>query len=362
MTDNINGKLLKLEDSTIYQDKRTHLDLLLSIGEETTTSLELERKLAEDKIITVYDGFEPSGKIHIAQGLLRMINVNKFTSTGCKFKFWVADWFAQMNLKFGGDMKKIKAAGELMIETWKVCGMDMANVEFIWASEEILRRNGEYWALVLDISSKFSAGRIKKCTTIMGRAEDDDLSCSQLFYPVMQCADIFFLDIDICSLGMDQRKVNMLAREYCDKIDRKNKPIIISHHMLIGLDGSSKMSKSDPNNTIFMHDSKAAVNNKVKKAFCEVGNITKNPILEYFEYIIFPIVKSIVITRPEKYGGNMKYDYYASLVTDFKEQKIHPNDLKSCLSSYLNDILDPVRMHFNTNDKAKELLKLVESF
>jgi len=40
---------------------------------------------------------------------------------------------------------------------------------------------------------------------------------------------------DICQLGMDQRKVNMLAREYCDDIKRKLKPIIISHAMLPGL-------------------------------------------------------------------------------------------------------------------------------
>ena len=32
----------------------------------------------------------------------------------------------------------------------------------------------------------------------------------------MQCTDIFFLKADICQLGLDQRKVNMLAREYCD--------------------------------------------------------------------------------------------------------------------------------------------------
>ena len=40
---------------------------------------------------------------------------------------------------------------------------------------------------------------------------------------------------DICQLGMDQRKVNMLAREYCDKIKRKLKPVILSHEMLPGL-------------------------------------------------------------------------------------------------------------------------------
>lgn len=40
---------------------------------------------------------------------------------------------------------------------------------------------------------------------------------------------------DICQLGMDQRKVNVLAREYCDMIKRKLKPVIISHAMLPGL-------------------------------------------------------------------------------------------------------------------------------
>ena len=39
----------------------------------------------------------------------RAINVNKLTSAGCMFKFWVADWFAQLNNKMGGDLAKIKS-------------------------------------------------------------------------------------------------------------------------------------------------------------------------------------------------------------------------------------------------------------
>jgi tyrosyl-tRNA synthetase len=63
------------------------------------------------------------------------------------------------------------------------------------------------------------------------------------------------MQADICQLGMDQRKVNVLAREYCTDIKRKNKPIILSHHMLPGLkQGQEKMSKSDPNSAIFMED------------------------------------------------------------------------------------------------------------
>ena len=48
-------------------------------------------------------------------------------------------------------------------------------------------------------------------------------------------------------------QVNMLAREYCDTAGIKNKPIILSHHMLYGLKkGQEKMSKSDPDSAIFM--------------------------------------------------------------------------------------------------------------
>lgn len=44
-----------------------------------------------------------------------------------------------------------------------------------------------------------------------------------------------FRQADICQLGLDQRKVNVLAREYCTKIKRKLKPVILSHEMLPGL-------------------------------------------------------------------------------------------------------------------------------
>lgn len=42
------------------------------------------------------------------QGVMKTINVNKLTSAGCKVKIWIADWFAQLNNKMGGDLKKNK--------------------------------------------------------------------------------------------------------------------------------------------------------------------------------------------------------------------------------------------------------------
>ena len=126
-------------------------------------------------------------------------------------------------------MKKIQTVGEYMVEIWKAVGMEGVGdkVVFLNASEEINARAGEYWTLVMDVARRNNLKRIVRCSQIMGRADTDDLSAAQIFYPCMQCADIFFLKADICQLGMDQRKVNMLAREYCDETKRKLKPVIL---------------------------------------------------------------------------------------------------------------------------------------
>lgn len=340
-----------------------NLASILSIGEEVVNEDELNNLLNNKENIIAYDGFEPSGRMHLAQGLLRANNVNKFTDAGIKFKFWVADWFALMNLKLGGDLSKIQNAGKLMIETWKASGMNLDKVEFIWSSDEINRRSDEYWRIVLDIATKFNLTRIKKCTQIMGREESDDLAASQIFYPVMQAADVFFLDVDICSLGMDQRKVNMLCREYSKKAKRRFAPVIVSHHMVMGLDGSDKMSKSDPDNAIFMDDSEQDVKRKIKKAFCKPKEIEGNPLLDWTKWILFPILGKIIIPADEKWGTPEKvYNSYEDLEKDFGEEIVHPNDLKKAMTVHINQLLEPVRKHFEEDENAKNLLKLVKSY
>ncbi|KXZ46866.1 hypothetical protein GPECTOR_40g600 [Gonium pectorale] len=337
--------------------------LARSVAEECISDEELRALLAKKPLPVAYDGFEPSGRMHIAQGVMKAINVNKLTKAGCHFKFWVADWFAQLNNKMGGDLKKIQTVGKYMVEVWKAVGMDLSKVEFLSSSEEINKRPDEYWTLVMDIARKNNLKRIIRCSQIMGRAETDDLSAAQIFYPCMQCADIFFLKADICQLGMDQRKVNMLAREYCDDIKRKLKPIILSHRMMPGLlEGQEKMSKSDPNSAIFMEDTEAEVNTKIKKAYCPPKVTAGNPCVEYVKYIVLPWFGHFEVRRPAEHGGDKKYMSAEELVADYEEGNLHPGDLKAGLSRHLNAILQPVRDHFENNAEAKELLKKVKSY
>jgi len=339
------------------------MKLIHAVGEEIINDEELANLLTNKPFPNCYDGFEPSGRMHIAQGILRCINVNRLVQAGCVFTFWIADWFALMNNKMGGDINKIRIVGRYFIEIWKAAGMDLRNVRFLWCSDEINKHSNEYWSLVIDIARRNTYDRIVRCSQIMGRKEKESLYAAQLMYPCMQCADIFFLKADICQLGMDQRKVNVLAREYCDDVGKKDKPVIVSHHMLAGLiENVEKMSKSIPDSAIFMEDSEEDVNRKIKKAFCPEKIVDKNPIIEYCKYIIFPSLGNFTVVRPEKYGGNSIYNTYEHLENDFISGALHPGDLKNSVAVAINKLLEPVRQHFKNDPYARKLLELVRSF
>jgi len=357
---------------TLSLDER--ISLIMEVGEEVINEEELRElfkwKLENNKKIYAYDGFEPSGNIHIAQGLLRAINVNKLTKAGITFKFLVADWHAAANQKFGGNLEIIKKVGDFFIEVWKVCDMDLDKVEFIYASDVV--KDPSYWELVLNIAINTSLARVKRCTQIMGRSESDKLAASQILYPLMQAADIFYLPADVCQLGLDQRKVNMLAREVAKKLNRA-KPVAVHHHMLMGLNKPPntdligiertielKMSKSDPDTAIFMLDSPADIKRKINKAYCPPKQIEDNPILEYCKFILFERIENFLIERPEKYGGNVEYKSYEELEKDFQNGKLNPPDLKPAVIKYLNELLDPIRNHFDRDEKAKELASYVQ--
>jgi len=348
------------------------LNLIKQVGEEVITEEELKQLLEKKKQPIAYDGFEPSGtSIHIAQGLLRAINVNKMTKAGCKFKFLVADWHAWANNKMGGNLEHIQKVGKYLIEVWKACDMDLKNVEFVWANE--LMKSQDYLKIVMQVARNSTVNRIIRCSQIMGRSEDEALQASQIIYPCMQAADIFYLKADICQLGMDQRKVNVLAREIGPKLGFW-KPVVVSHHMLMGLGEPSKtenaveraiemkMSKSNPDYAIFMTDNEEEVKRKIKKAYCQEGITEENPILEYNKYIIFEKFETVKVERAEKFGGNLEFNSYEELENTFKQKKLHPMDLKQATADCLNKLIEPVRKKLEKNNTAKKLEKEIKDF
>ncbi|MGC9310595.1 MAG: tyrosine--tRNA ligase [Candidatus Aenigmatarchaeota archaeon] len=342
--------------------------------EEIITPEELLDLLKRVERPVAYDGFEPSGVAHLGTGVLRAIKINDLLEAGCRFKLLLADWHAMLNNKMGGDLEKIQAAGKYLIEVWKACGVDTEKVELVWASD--LVKNPEYWRRVLEIAKLTTSARMVRCSTIMGRIEGEMQYVSQLFYPAMQVSDIFELEVDICQLGIDQRKVNILAREIAQKLGH-DKPVCAHHHLLMGLSGGAKMnygeageegqaevdakmSKSKPDTCIYIHDSPEDIVRKLKNAYCVAKEVEGNPVLEICRCIIFRKRAALLIERPEKFGGNAEFGSYQELEDAFRKGDIHPLDLKNAVAKALSEILAPVREHFEKNREAAALYEAVK--
>lgn len=355
-------------------DVEERLQYIQRVGEEIVTMSELRELLKEKREPIAYDGFEPSGLAHIVFGVYRPLLLQDMIKAGVKFRLFLADWHAWINRKMGGDLDLIRTVGKYFIEVWKAAGVPMDKVEFFWASD--LVDNSDYWKTVIEIAMNATVERTKRCLTIMGRKEAELRETAQLLYPLMQCADIFHLECDITQLGMDQRRVNMLAREVGPKIGYW-KPVVVSHHMLLGLEGpkekggfdenskldlviSSKMSKSKPESAIYVHDSFADIKRKIRKAYCPEKEVELNPILDYARHIVFRAFPTVLIERPAKYGGDVEFHSPEELELAYRQGKIHPLDLKNAVAKYINELVAPVRKHFEENNTARDLYETIK--
>lgn len=124
--------------------------------------------------------------------------------------------------------------------------------------------------------------------------------------------------------------------------------------MVPGLTGN-KMSSSEEDSKIDLLDSASSVKKKIGGAFCEPGNIENNGVLSFCKHVLFPLSKDgkLVITRPEKWGGNIIYNDFETLQEAFRKEELHPGDLKAGVIEALNKLLDPIRKEFDSPENKK---------
>lgn len=334
---------------------------------ETVTDEELAALIREKEHPTAYIGFEPSGIVHLGWVLVAQ-KIRDLADAGFKVIVFWADWHAYINDKMGGDLENIRACARYMEDCFVALGVPRESVEFKYASEVL--SDIEYWEDVIKVAKVTTLSRVKRAMTIMGRSEDEaEIDASKLFYPILQATDIFCMDVDLAYAGLDQRRAHMLARDAADKLGWK-KPVALHTPLLPGLKGGnrmdpaeSKMSKSDPNSGIRIHDTREDIASKMKKAYCppEKENEDINPVLMLCRYVIFPREGSMHIGRPEKYGGPVDYSSYEDLTAAYFGGELSPVDLKSGVTDGLWKTLQPVRDYFDEHpENYQALLKIVE--
>lgn len=331
--------------------------------EEIVTQDELMKLLKTNSQPRHYIGLEISGLLHLGSLISTGFKINDFIKAGINCTVFLADWHTLINDKLGGDWDTISKVSKYYSDAFKLVCPDVNIV----LGSELYDKRKEYWFEFVNFTKHMSLARTMRTLTIMGRTEKEEkIDLAKLLYPPMQAVDIHSLDLDIVHAGMDQRKIHMLVREIFPKMKWKV-PVAIHHRLLPGLSEPAdtskesnvlgKMSKSDPNSGIFIHDSNDQIESKIKKAWCEEGNSENNPLLEITKHIIFHEFDEFKVERPEKFGGNVTYTSSSQLESDFAEKKLHPSDLKQSVASYLIKIISPVRDKLTVNDEIFQAIK-----
>ena len=324
--------------------------------EEIVTRDELIELFKTNSSPKHYIGLEISGFLHLGSLISTGFKINDFVKAGVNCTIFLADWHTLINDKLGGDWETITKVSKYYHDAFKlVC----PNANIVLGSDLYDQRK-EYWSEFVKFTKHMSLARTMRTLTIMGRSENEEkIDLAKLLYPPMQAVDIHSLDLDIVHAGMDQRKIHMLVREIFPKMKWKV-PVAVHHKLLPGLSKPSnpqdaqalgKMSKSDPNSGIFIHNTDDEIKNKIKKAWCEEGNTENNPLLEISRHVIFHEFSSITVERPEKFGGNVTYENYSELEDDFSQKKLHPTDLKQTVGNYLVKIISPIRDKLNLSEE-----------
>ncbi len=341
--------------------------------EEVLTPNGLRELLETDDHPIAYNGWEPSGLVHLGTGVICAYKMKDFAEAGLRFKAFLATWHAWLNNKFSGDLSLINKAAELFRHSWIALGVPADKVQFIYSDEEY--KDLDFWAKTVKIAKTLTIARTTRTLEIAGRKEAEARHVSDFLYTPMQVADIFHLDVKICQLGMDQRKANVVAREIGERLGYW-KPTCIHHHLLQGLEkptiwpipegqrkealASAKMSKSKPETCIFIYDSFEEIKKKMKKAFCPERTSAYNPVIDICKYIIFRENPVFTISRPAKFGAPLNFENFTELKNAFEKGDLHPQDLKNAVAKELYTILEPVRRYFANNRDAMECLDLVK--
>ena len=347
-------------------DVTEKLDLIAKAPtEEIVTKDELLELLKTNPHPKHYLGIEISGFLHLGSLVSTGFKINDFIKAGINCTVFLADWHTMINDKLGGDMEKISKISEYYEEAFKIVCPEVNIVR----GSDLYDEYPEYWKELVRFTKHMSLARTMRTLTIMGRSEKEEkIDLAKLLYPPMQAVDIHYLDLDIVHAGMDQRKIHMLVREIFPKMGKEWKVPVAVHHKLlpslsqpsdISQDGKTlgKMSKSDPNSGIFIHEDDPVIRSKIKRAWCEEGNIKNNPLLEIADQILFHDYDVVSVTRPEKFGGNITYTSFSELESDFANKKLHPTDLKQAVADLLTPLVSKIRQKLTLEHEISDIIK-----
>ena len=241
---------------------------------------EMIRILQSGKKLRLKEGFDPSfPDIHLGH-MVTLRKLRQFQELGHKVILIVGDWTAQIGDPSGVSAtrpmlsaEQVKANAETyMKQFFKIVDRDRTEVK--WQSEwfgkftltDIIQLTSRFTIAQLmardDFSNRFSTGR--------------PIAVTELLYPLLQAYDSIVIESDVEFGGIDQ-KFNLLVGRELQEMTGQRPQQCFMMPLLVGTDGSRKMSKSLGNYI--------GISETPSEIYGKVMSITDTLILHYFELV-----------------------------------------------------------------------------
>jgi len=241
---------------------------------------EMVELLRSGKKLRLKEGFDPSfPDIHLGH-MVALRKLRQFQELGHQVILIVGDWTAQIGDPSGVSAtrpmlsaEQVQANAETyMKQFFKV--VDRKRTEVRWQSEWFDKFT---LADIIQLTSKFTVAQLMAREDFSNRYnEGRPIALTELLYPLLQAYDSVAIQADIEFGGTDQKFNLLVGRELQSIVGQRPQQIFLVP-ILVGTDGSQKMSKSLGNYI--------GVAEPPNEIYGKVMSIPDSLIMDYFELV-----------------------------------------------------------------------------
>jgi tyrosyl-tRNA synthetase len=257
------------------------IDSLLKRGvAEIIVEEEMRQLLLSGKKLRLKEGFDPSfPDIHLGH-MVALRKLRQFQELGHQIVLIVADWTAQIGDPSGMSVtrpmltrKQVEANAETyMQQFFKI--VDKGKTEIRWQSEWF-----DPFTLtdIIQLTSKFTVAQFLARDDFNARYKaEKPIAITELLYPLLQAYDSVAIKADVEFGGTDQKFNFLVGRELQSMMGQPPQQCFMVP-LLVGTDGSQKMSKSLGNYI--------GVTEPPEQIYGKVMSVPDNLIINYFELV-----------------------------------------------------------------------------
>ncbi len=230
---------------------RQQFEIIKNNTVEIIAEEELLKKLAHSvttgKPLRVKLGLDPSAPdLHLGHAVV-LHKLREFQELGHQVIIILGDFTGRIGDPTGRsearrqltDEEVLQNAATYREQVFKI--LDPAKTEVVFNSEWLAKLN---FADVIKLAARYNVARMLEREDFSKRyKEQQPIGIHEFFYPLMQGYDSVFLHADI-EFGATEQKFNLLMGRHLQREYGQDPQVCIMMPILVGLDGTQKMSKS----------------------------------------------------------------------------------------------------------------------